>query len=218
MLRNRFWTLAGAIALAFVLAANPAAAVPRLVFDQIRPGGTVSWAGGTAGLVGTDIHFEFVTGFETPANAGNVLTCTGGPCELDFTTGAYLGDIAGIPTWAPGGTFTLTGDLNGIEDANPILSGAWLSPVRFISGVGFVGSGIDTKDPALATYYGIPSSWDFNYASTNINSTLRFDGEAFTAEVANADITNSVPEPGTLLLLGGGISALALRRRRKAAK
>jgi hypothetical protein len=215
MLRNRFWTLAGAIGVAFVLTASPASALPRLVFDQNTPGGTVSWAGGTSGLVGTDIRFEFVTGFETPANDGSVLSCIGGPCLLNFTTGDFLGVISGIPSWGPGGSFTLTGDLGGIGDVNPILTGTWISGVRLIPSVGFVGSGIDSKDPELATFYGIPPSWSFNYASTNINSSLVFTGAAFTASVTNADITNTVPEPGTLLLLGGGISALALRRRRK---
>jgi hypothetical protein len=38
---------------------------------------------------------------------------------------------------------------------------------------------------------------------------------AFDSSSGNFEIT-AVPEPGTLLLVGSGITALALRRRRKA--
>jgi hypothetical protein len=202
-----------------LLPVGPAAAIPSIVFDQTLPeiAGTVSWAGGSAPLVGTNIVFKTVTGVETPANAGSTLSCVG-DCFLNFVTGNYAGD----ETWDPGGTFILTGDLAGIPDSGTLLTGTWTSPVERSGGLFlsiFNGEGSDTKDPALLAYFGYPSDFSFNYASTAIAAIGPVSG-AFSVVVSNADLSNvagsaPIPEPGTLLLLGSGISALALRRRRK---
>ncbi len=200
-----------------LLPVGPAAAIPSIVFDQTLPliAGTVSWAGGSAPLVGTNIVFKTVTGIETPANAGSTLSCVG-DCFLNFVTGSY----AGGGVWNPGGTFILTGDLGGIADSGTLLTGTWTSPV-IRSGGGslsiFNGEGSDTKDPALLAYFGYPADFPFNFANTEIAALGPISG-AFSVVVSNADISNiasPIPEPGTVLLLGSGISALALRRRRK---
>jgi hypothetical protein len=198
-----------------LLTVGPAAALPLLRFDQgdVPAPGSVSWAGGSAPLVGTDIVFQWVTGTDTPANSGAQVDCDG--CVLNFVTGTYAG--AGI--WNPGGSFTLTGDLVGVADSGALLTGHWISSVTMLGGSFqsiFVGEGADTKDAALLSYFGFASDVSFNFASTIITGPVSVASGSFDAEVTNADITNvAVPEPGTLLLLGGGISALALRRRRK---
>jgi PEP-CTERM motif len=200
-----------------LLPVGPAAAIPSIVFDQTLPliAGSVSWAGGAAPLVGTDIVFKTVTGVETPANAGSTLSCVG-DCFLNFVTGSY----AGGGVWNPGGSFILTGDLGGIADSGILLTGTWTSPVIRSGGMSlsiFNGEGSDTKDPALLAYFGYPADFPFNFANTEIAAIGPVTGP-FSVVVSNADISNiasPIPEPGTLLLLGSGISALALRRRRK---
>jgi hypothetical protein len=43
-----------------------------------------------------------------------------------------------------------------------------------------------------------------------------YAADAFYVSADRVEVTDAVPEPGTLLLVGSGLSALALRRRRKA--
>src|SRR6266568_4842574 len=71
--------------------------------------GTLSYAGGIAPLIGTDIQVDTITGVSTPLQSGTTLTCTGTVltgCDLDFTTGPSTG----LWTWGAGGFITITGD------------------------------------------------------------------------------------------------------------
>lgn len=184
-------------------------------FDQLNDGGAVSWAGGVAPLVGTDIRFDRVTGIGTPANAGVALFCTGvSGCDLDFTTGANTDGVGPVLEWAGGGSFTLTGTLNTAADGSgstiasgTLLTGMWGGPVvGNVNGSNVLvsGFGADTKHEDLASFYGFTSP-DFIFASTKIGAS--FDGT--TWNVTEADLTNTpAPEPATLMLLGSGLAGL----------
>jgi hypothetical protein len=205
-----------------------AGAQPILKFDDpTGPGGTVSYSGTPAdGIVGKNIQFQSILGIDTPKNPGVEISCVG--CLLNFQTGAVTQE--GVPGGVgfltqPGVAITITGAIPavGLPAGSNILSGTFTSPSIEAIGEGldfglFLGSGVDTKNPALAAFFGLPPA--FQFANTAIQSDLTFTPAtgAFTGIVVNADLNNTsqivVPYPFTLLLLGAGLLGAGLIRRR----
>jgi PEP-CTERM motif len=211
--------------------------LPTLNFDQGfgagQAGGTLSYDGEGGPLVGTNIGFGALAGFETPLQSGTPLFCVPS-CQLDFTTGANTAEAVGLPggveqwTWAEGGTFVLEGTLNTASDGTgtEIASGTLLAgSFDAVSGVVgtegrllVVGIGEDEKIAEILQFYGLSEFLPFRFAQTEIVATGLVVGanNSLNGSVTAADLTNTqIPEPGTLLLFGSGAAALALRRWRR---
>jgi hypothetical protein len=218
-----------------LLIAAPAAALPTINVDQGsgagQAGGTLAYDGAGGPLIGTNIGFGALAGFDTAANAGVSLFCVPN-CTLGFQTGANTAEGTvggGAWTWDGGGSFVLEGTLNTAADGTgaDIASGTLLSGT-FTGALGLVGPegrllvtgvGEDEKIGGVLDFYAIPDFLPFRFANTEIVATglvVGADG-SLAGSVVNADLTNTqIPEGGTLLLFGSGMAGLsALRRWRR---
>jgi hypothetical protein len=173
-----------------------------------NPGASISYAGGSNPLVGTNISITEVTGLGgTPLHNGVTQAVTGG--VLNFTSGNFGNSVGG--DWefgvGPANSITITGAVPGasIPPSTTLLQGTVLSAkVDVTSGMVALGAFINTIDPTLAAYYGLltPGGGGFN---------IRFLASAiapnaFTSTtVASGDVlSTAVPAPGFLALLCSG--------------
>jgi hypothetical protein len=192
--------------------------------------GSLSYAGGTTPLVGSNISLDLIVGTATPLHPGGAALCIG--CVLDFVTGDF---VVGDPTawiFQDGGSFSIVGgvDLTGdgligagdIANGTTLISGAF-SGLQFVltdgatplfSGLqlSFLSTVLDTN---LTGYYGLGPT-----AGSETIMFMTFAGQGIapgafdTAAIEN--IVVSAPEPVSMVLLGGGLVAAFARRRRAA--
>jgi hypothetical protein len=220
--------------LIFTVATSADAVPVTLEFDDVSIfGGTLTYGGGGAPLVGSDIIFDQITGIGTPLNAGPAGALSVVGADLDFTTGASLG---GDPTghlWSGGGSFVLTAadvldpnsaSIFGVAGPHVLLTGSFTGTlftpsVSFFAGnLSFSGLGTDQKNPALEDYFGV-FGVDWAFANTEISAgTAATDVTLpFSASVTDADLVNTgdfIPEPATCFLAVVGLLACTSLRRR----
>jgi hypothetical protein len=236
-IRAKLVGVAAAFVLALLLASPANAGVflqPTLDFGIVAPtAGSISYAGGAAPLVGTNIEVDNVVGLDTPANNNLLVVCD--TCGLNFTTGNFVSSTATTWTFGPGGSITIVGgvDLTGNGNAGDagdipvgttLLSGTFIeNPVVTLIGGTFRIAGavfVDTKDDRLVEFYGLPSGVEY---SGGFNISFEATGSppnAFSSRrVLSGDITNSpkVSIPSSMLLIGSGLIGfvyLHLRHRR----
>jgi hypothetical protein len=211
--------LAVATALTLALAPGHAQAV-NLDFnmDGVHPAGaSISYAAGAAPLVGTQISVDSVAGLQTPLNQGSILACTG--CLLSFTTGNLISydGVNNMYNFGGGGSISVVGTITlaGITNAT-ILTGSFAQASVVATQNGFmvtIASFTDTKNAALLNYFGLPTNVPY---AGNMNLSFSVaggvtNGAAFrSTQVLSGDLTNTVPEPASVLLLGSGLAAMGL--------
>ncbi|MCZ2078776.1 MAG: PEP-CTERM sorting domain-containing protein [Bryobacterales bacterium] len=192
-------------------------------------GGSISYAGGVNPLIGTNLAVSTITGVNgVPLNNGVALPCVG--CVINFQTGVLSGTSGLSWSFAPGGTFTLTGTIPSLTGGTPttLMSGYFMTdsivaqlPIPPIPGLGafsIAGAAFSSiLDPALTNFYGtLPDP--ARYAS-NFNISFFTNGTpagAFTSNaIASGNLTAAAPEPVSIVLLGTAlIGCAAIGRRR----
>lgn len=231
--------LLSALAAAFLAVTPQAKAAATLDFDQsaIPVNGTIIFDGGGVGagtVTGSGIRFNLLTGFDTPFNDTAPLPCDG--CLLSFTTGTLTSVAGGTYSFGPGGTVLMIGTIAPAAGVPPhggtfgpiVTSGSFSFATLSITGTTFTfsGQGTDAKDTETVEYYFGPGSnvppLDFTYSTTELGGTGVFGaGGSFTCAdpvgtpsgcLTLADFSNTIPEPGTMLLMLLGLGGLAIRR------
>jgi hypothetical protein len=211
-----FRSIGGAVlsVAALALALAPASAQAETIrFDQVQQGGTLTNTGGD--IVGTNIIFEFITydanDDGTPESIAycdssfSILSGSPTNCYLNFeynpstSTNYFTLTSSGLYD----SSFNLISGTSGV-----ILSGTFTSVSFSSGGTIFSGVGIDSKNQALLDYFGsLTTNFTFN------NTEIRTEN----GTVTQADIVNTVPEPGLLTLFGLGLLGVGRKFARRRA-
>lgn len=162
-------------------------------------GGTLSWAGGDAPLVGTDIRIGVVTGVGTPASkpATPIGPTPPGWGTLNFTTGPHVdfNPTTGVHTFRGDGNITISGSAPeaGIQDSVTLLSGTFFGATIGPNGRVNLGTadGQGSTNSALLSYFGLPDvSSDVNMFFTTAG--LSASDAGFVRSVLSTEVATTV--------------------------
>lgn len=164
--------------------------------DISNAGGTITGTSAGLSLMGS-VLFKY--GSTVGSNLGSVT----------FTTGAFTsGDMMNGGTLAPGGTFTISGNgTNGVPNG-VIFSGTFTNSPTWTYETLANGTHVYTLKGAIAGGGAVGATAQL---TVNVGKGL-FSG---SADLSSGDTNLSVPEPGTLGLLGTGLLGIGGLMRRK---
>lgn len=194
--------------------------VPIISFDTgpAGGGGTISWAGSGAPLIGQLIPIGVVTGVDTPIPQSPELVGEG---FLSFTTGPHIGfdPVLNVHTFSGGGNLTLTGSIPtaGIPQPVTLLSGSFadleIGPFGFTDLL--IADGDDFKYSPLLSHYGLSGGIPYSFSLTILSTGSLVSDNPFDLTPFSSNLTNTeVPEPSTLILWVVGILLFMSRRLR----
>jgi hypothetical protein len=194
-----------------------------LTFDFIGGyGGSISYSGGATSLAGAGLPIYSVFGI--PPGFSSMYSIAGG--SMSFSTGAFSGlSPSGGYTFGTGGSLVITGGIStlGIGAGSTLMTASFSSSPTFkylgwSAGALTAGLSVNYLNSDLLDAFGLSAGGAGVGALTQLDifinpSLLPFGpGVGFTATQAGATVTSTLalPEPGTLLLFGSGLTVFGL--------
>jgi hypothetical protein len=234
--QNRIVTALAASLLGIAALVQANVAQSAIIDYNIAPpsSGSISFAGGSAALIGSNITLDTLIGLNgIPVNGNTLLNCVG--CQLNFTTGNYFGsqtnNLTHTTEWLfnGGGNISITGAITDASNTtvvanSTLFSGTFTGAATLqVSTSAFVfsvaqGAYTGQDNAALLSYFGLPA----NGMTTNGGMSISFTpngnpgvGAPFSSNfISSGSIVNDVvPLPAATWLFISGLFGLGIWRR-----